>query len=254
MIKTFTLTASPRAKILSKTLKSFSNNLVGISLSDCTIYANIDPFEGYDKEILKVVDVLNSHFGNVIYRIPESPNFSEALKYVWSQPSDELIFHLEDDWKLEKQINLDKIESYFYRYDDLMQVRLHWKRCLSLSLKNPRYGLSPCIVRKTLYQIVASELLPNKNPEWQIRKRGKRWGVPEPSTKSIFIFPKVSCIKDIGARWKINRKIHNQKCWKHDPKFVKWVSEEEKQILLKQYKKNMKLKMKRQEKERKDVK
>ena len=158
MIKTFTLTASPRAEILSKTLKSFNTNLIGVSLLDCTIYANIDPFDfpGCSDRILKVVDVLNKYFGNVIYRVPESPNFAEALKYVWSQPSDELIFHLEDDWELTMPIDLSKIEGYFYSHSKLMQVRLRWERCIKKTTRNPVYGLSPCIVRKEFYHILSS--------------------------------------------------------------------------------------------------
>lgn len=236
MIRTFTLTASPRAKILLKTLKSFSSNLLGISLSDCTVYANIDPIEFIEcsDEIQKVVKVLNGYFKNVIYKVPEVPNFANALRYVWSQPSDELIFHMEDDWKLEMPINLNKMESYFYNREKLMQVRLRWKRCIT---KVPLYGLSPCIVRKEFYQAVALGLLPYRNPEWQIRKWGHKLGIPKPSNKSIFVIPKTYCVRDIGGSWKITRKISIQRFKKHDGRFTKWVTAEQSTKDRMQYKK-----------------
>ena len=90
----FCTTATFRPEIIDRTYKSFTDNLLGIDFKISTLYLNVDPIPvGNTKE---VIDVAKKYFGNVVYNIPEEPNFTKAIKWCWSQVKNEYFFNLEE--------------------------------------------------------------------------------------------------------------------------------------------------------------
>ena len=125
----FTTTALSRPEIIEKTYSSFNSNIKG-GLKKYNLIINIDPVPNSDEND-KVVKISEKYFKNVIYRISETPNFTSALNWCWETANTEYIFHLEDDWILDKSINLEKLikknldfneiilRAYTYKYDKL---------------------------------------------------------------------------------------------------------------------------------------
>ncbi|MBK6949582.1 MAG: hypothetical protein IPH16_17215 [Haliscomenobacter sp.] len=92
----FTTTSMPRPELLERTYRSFSINLKGCSLSDFKLFINVDPFvdDAADYERNQCIQIAKKYFKEVIWRRPVSPNFSMALKWLWSNAKDDYIFNL----------------------------------------------------------------------------------------------------------------------------------------------------------------
>ncbi len=163
----FTTThVSQRGDIIRQTIDSFIDKVVDIDFSESTIYINLDsapkevPIEDSSQ---KTIEYLKSIFKDVIFNIPEEPNFTKAVHWCWSQPKNDFFFHLEDDWVLEKKIELLPLLDYF-NDPKVFAVNLR-----AYPFKGPKPCLLPAIYRKTFCEEFIKTLDFERNPENQLR-------------------------------------------------------------------------------------
>jgi hypothetical protein len=207
----FCTTSIKRPEVLDKTYESFSRNLDKICLKDCRLWLNVDPFPNNSTiTSKKLEEVARKYFGSVSVFYPTKCNFSIAIKKLWNSASDELIFHLEDDWVLEKKINIHDMVKMFLENPKLLQIRLRWFNTNStiskkdiLKLNKIQFGLSPCIIRKSFYKKIAKIINVNFNPEMQIRSI-----FANPTNKECVYYPNEKVISDYGFLWRDLNKIN----------------------------------------------
>lgn len=220
MILDFTTTAVNRPDIVDRTYSSFYKNLKNVDFDQCTLYINIDPLpksEGREE----VVEVSKKYFGNVVSRMPEKGNYTEAYNWLWSSAQTEYLFNLEDDWILIKEVNIEKLINIFHEQEGLYEVALR-----AYPYKYDKCPTSPNIMHRRYYSKVGGNLDPNINPEVQLR--GKNFGLEMPSKDSgisakgkIIAWPKNRIIvKDIGREWIENSKLRRPNKKSH---FTTWV-------------------------------
>ena len=194
----FTMThVAPRHSILRQTVESLKENLVNIDFSKSTIYINIDPV--IIPPITHLVDqreetknYLEENFGKVISNEPDEANFSNALKWCWTQPNEELFFHIEDDWLLEDKVDVEDIFPFF-QDEKVFAVNLRAYR-----FSGPRPCLLQAIYRKSFCNEFALTLTDERNPENQLRtyvKKGELYNLHFPESINDIV------LKDIGRNW-----------------------------------------------------
>ncbi len=188
---TFTTTATNRPEIIDTTYSSFCKNLRGVEFDQSTLYINIDPLPN-STNVDKVIDVCKKYFGNVVSNIPDNPNFSAAINWAWSHPTDEFIFHLEDDWVLLNPVHVDSMVAKFSK--TIVQVPLR-----AYKYAYNKLCLSPSLLHHKIYSNVAGRLNTRINPEVQLRNykiTGFRVGAQNISVCGADVI-----IEDIGRSW-----------------------------------------------------
>ena len=129
-----TMTATLRPSILTQTLSSFYSNCFN---GDEYLFINIDPVGlygsglelGIEAAIIEIQDRIEEYFpmNKIVGRTPIVPSFPEAFKWLWNRVLDydfKYIFHLEDDWKLIRGVDLSHMISLMEKYPELLILRL----------------------------------------------------------------------------------------------------------------------------------
>jgi len=209
----FSTCALCRPEIIEETYRSWTNKMKGVSFKEMTLFLDVAPIPKED--IIKrtmVVEIAKSYFGNVVVNLPSERNFSKAMKWCWSSASSDYLFHLEDDWKLEKEFHIDELFSIMNNNPNIMQVSIRhhptdWK------------GVTFCpgLLKKVYYKTFADKFVDKKdekvymsyeaNPEALMRRI--QWDVGI-SYENVALYPKDVIVKDIGYAWKMQRKYFNQ--------------------------------------------
>jgi hypothetical protein len=94
-----------RPGIVLETYRSFAANLRGVDFAASTLYLNIDP-KPIEGDAGAVILAARQFFGNVVVNQPEHACFPAAVKWCWAQPGGEYFFGLEDDWRLERPVEI----------------------------------------------------------------------------------------------------------------------------------------------------
>jgi len=224
-----TMTATVRPDIIRRTLKSYCKNLLQ-ERDRYRLIINIDPV-GEDIKPEKVIKTCESFFKNIVFNIPKEPSFPKAVIWTWNQVESDFAFHLEDDWLLEKYIDINDMIRILNKYKEIACLRLskynipNSKRIklfnavykynedgfyLAFDSKK-QFGLNPVLIKKSFIKQALPLMVDNKNPEKQFR----------------FNNPKMS---DFVLRWKYAiysrpgwraLAIDNGVNWKYSNKFVK---------------------------------
>jgi hypothetical protein len=200
----FTTTATVRPEIHETTFSTFSKNLKGIDLKECTLYMNIDPLpstEGREE----VASVAEKYFGKVVYNMPDTPNFTRAYNWVWSNAKSEVIFNLEDDWALKREVDIIELLKEFKKNDNLYQVILR-----AYPYEYKKIVTSPCLMHERFYKAVGGNFDENVNSEVQLRGENFGLKLPSPEHKipvdgKIITHPDNIIVKDIGRQWRDSR-------------------------------------------------
>ena len=188
----FTTTALNRPDVIDKTYESFSKNIKNLDLSMCTLYINIDPIPNDKLLCGEVLEVARKYFGNVVYRTPDKPNFTSAVNYCWDSVCTPYIFHIEDDWLLITEIDMNEIGALLSN-DTILEVVLR-----AYQYKYHKLVLSPSIWKYELYKVFAGQLKTDINPEVQLRdERFSKYF----NTNSIVVLGTKPIVKDIGRKW-----------------------------------------------------
>lgn len=210
----FTITATNRPDILNRTLHSFSVNLEDFDMKKSSYIINIDPLPNKDliEENIKIAD---KYFGSGVYRVPDKPNFTAAVNWLWTTAETDFVFHLEDDWVLKQPTRLVKLIKS-------IEEKREIKQCIFRAYKYDynKMALSPSVIKKELYKNIAGKLDESLNPEIQLRDP-KILGM-KLSGKNIRVHGKKPIVRDIGRAW-----IEGQQ-FKKPPKKAHFTSWEEK--------------------------
>lgn len=212
----FTTTAMCRPDILNKTYESFNQNLKGIDLSKYTLFINIDPLP--DLSLRKdTIEIAKQFFGNVISNEPKDANFTLALKWLWKTADSEYVFHLEDDWIMNREIHIQE-----------MLDKLQESSCLQCLMRAypeayNNMSLSPSLMKKYLYKHIVNILNDHYNPESQIQSyfvrnndsfnRYNAFSTINDNKKQIDV-------TDIGRDWLSNTEFKRPEVKRN---FTKWI-------------------------------
>jgi hypothetical protein len=218
----FSCTAVNRPEIIERTFQSFHNNLKGVDFKDSTIIINVDPLPTppTSRDMDKITSICKCYFGHHIMRWPGKPNFTDAVNFVWLMASDDVIFHLEDDWILKEVVDISVLMLSFHFNHELYQIVLR-----AYPYEYTKLVLSPSILHKRFYKAVAGKLDTKRNPETQLR--GRHFGIEMPtpehhistSGKLVMSGDRV-IVKDIGRDWL--RKTNYRKP-KIKDSYVEWI-------------------------------
>lgn len=192
----FTTTAMPRPELLERTYASFCRNIKWLDFKQINLFINIDkPQHGMDDIEQKYEDIKSicqHYFAKVIINTSNRGNFAEAVKWIFSQVDTEYVFNLEDDWEL-----LCELPDYvcdFFENKNIKQVGIRGSKN-----SQPRFVLSPSIMRADFCRYIANNLTSSKNPEEQIRNLTNR------QASDIFAYwpyePEKVMLKDLGRAW-----------------------------------------------------
>jgi hypothetical protein len=230
----FTTTACNRPELLFQTYKSYTSKLKGIDFNKSTLYINIDPSPN-NENINKVINVCQKFFGKVITRIPEKPNFTFAVWWLFNQPKGKYFFHLEDDWVLMEEIHIKDMIKRMEKKNSLQLIlnkkKMQWSGIVNNKIKSshhftkPKNGLEPepALVpglwnTNHFRKIYLEKFQIHHNPEHTIKINWrKNWEYNIKNTPIIFWNPGTEISKDIGREWrskkKINRKYQKNHQW-----------------------------------------
>jgi hypothetical protein len=198
----FCTTAMRRPGIVLETYRSFAANLRGVDFAASTLYLNIDP-KPIEGDAGAVVLAAREHFGNVVVNQPEHACFPAALKWCWSQPGGEFLFSLEDDWRLERPVQIA---------DMLAPLRADpGLSCVNIRIyphNDDRLCLSPGLWRTDHAKAIAAKMRTDANPEMQLRRRSEKnphGGLHEGYRG--FQMPGPRSLRDIGRPWMACNKL-----------------------------------------------
>jgi hypothetical protein len=234
------MTAVLRPKIIDETLDLIIKNVCNNNIDRFTLILNVDPI-GENIKPVKIVNIAQKKFKNVIYNITKKPSFPLAVKWVWKQTTAPYIFHWEDDVNILRKIDIDNMIKILEKYKKLSSLRLYkanipnkltlltfnckWKYnkdgfYLATDWKK-QFGLNPILIKKSFIKEGVKLMVDNINPEKQFRYSQKfmrplikkwQYGIyAQPGDKRLIDGRK-------GQRWK--NMIHLDK-----PKgktFIKW--------------------------------
>lgn len=211
-----------RPDVLKITLDSFFNKL--LYQFDVRLIVNVDPVGevgSYSQE--DVLQVCRHYCQDIVFRTPETPSFSEAVKWCWQQVQTPIFFHLEDDWCLKR--NIDSTILSLFDNDKLISIRLnltsnkkfdHDKQyvyCEGLSL-------NPSFLRTTYIKELLLAFDVSADPEKQFYKK---WATKTYSSPLFIYYGKAndsSIVIDTGTRW---RKAKAFKKWNFsNKKLMTW--------------------------------
>ena len=169
-----TTTATLRPKILDYTLNSFCKNML-IDRDRYRLIINIDPIgdKVLPKEVLRVA---KKYFDNILYNYADTPGFTKAVIWCWSQVQADYVMNLEDDWELLIPINIDDMISILDSYPTMASLRLNKfkTRKNKCSIKRgyspfPQLSLNPTLFSGKFIKGVFPLMRISSNPEKQLR-------------------------------------------------------------------------------------
>ena len=188
-----------RPKLLNLTLASFQKHFLN-QFGKYRIILNIDPVgeENFSQD--EILELVNRYSDNVIDCTPKTGNFSQAVRWAWSQVESPYFLHLEDDWFLKKKVLKDAVFEKFKLDEKLAGIRLNLSRNPS---ERPLYSdglsLNPSIFRTSVIQSLLGDFDIAKDPEKQFRNNESLkmqnfvyYGMPKES----------SYVVDTGKKWR----------------------------------------------------
>ena len=216
----FTTTACNRPEILEKTYQSFTSKLKGVNFRKSTLYINIDPAPD-KKNIQEVEKVAKKYFGKVVANYPINANFAKAVIWCFQQVKKDIFFHLEDDWLLNREVDLQKVLFFCSKH-------LNWHQCV-FQKKNIQQANEPCLLpslHNTQYTKIYLKLMNSKiNPEAQMKYIHRNNQI----TGLTYIIWDKNLVQDIGKKWLLQKglrrnyaEISKKKGW---TPWVRWTME-----------------------------
>ena len=200
-----TTTATIRPDIFRTTLSTFCNKLF-TDKSQYRLIINVDPI-GDDKDPIEIIDIAKEFFTNILVNIPQKPNFAQAVKWCWERTTSEFVFHLEDDWKLRKNIDINHLISIMNQYKNMIGLRLSKSRVKNFSAKEKndsfiesrKVVLNPIFLRGEFVRDIAQKMDIINNPERQIRTT---FGLTEDKIVGIYCgVGEGRYVRHIGSDW-----------------------------------------------------
>lgn len=202
---TVCITAVTRPEVLKLTLRSFARRCFS-RYDSVRIIANVDPLGSETASRDDVIALLNAFDsrGQALVNAPEAGGFAKAVKWVWGQVDAPYVLHLEDDWFLNRPLDIDRIERLILGGEADI-VRLYLRRYAS-EPSTQEFSLNPFFMRGATAHDLAGRMNDVGDPEKQIRGLffGKADNLPRIAFHGKQGDP--ADVTDIGTLW---RKSHN---------------------------------------------
>ncbi len=165
---TVCITAITRPEVLKLTLRSFARHCFR-GYDGVHIIGNVDPLGSDTASRDDVVRLLNAHDsrGQAQINMPETGGFARAVKWVWSQVDAPYFLHLEDDWFLNRPIDVNRV-SRLILGGEADIVRLYLRR-YSPPPSTGEFSLNPFFMTSTTAHDLVSRMNDQADPEKQIR-------------------------------------------------------------------------------------
>jgi len=207
----FSTCALCRPELIEKTYNSWTNKMKGVNYKKTTLFIDIAPIPEEDahkrEEVLKIA---KSYFGNVIYNLPSERNFPKAMDWCWSSASSDFLFHLEDDWELNREFHINDI---FYIMDKKPYIQQISIRHLDHDWRGITF--SPGLLKKHYYKTFAGKFIHNQDKKVYMSYQGNpeafmrqiQWDVGI-TFENVILYPEQQdqrIVTDIGALWKKER-------------------------------------------------
>ena len=200
-----TTTATIRPALFHRTLKSFTEKLF-VNKKEYRLILNVDPV-GEDKDPMEMVKVGQQFFNNVVYNIPDKPNFTQACRWCWKNTGSEFVFHLEDDWTLSRKILIGDMISIMCDNKNMMLLRLPKLKLTALHdhdkrnkfINQHKLMLNPGMFRGDFIRHISEKMNTVDNPEKQLRRVFK---LPEHQNAGVYCgLGEGEYIKHHGREW-----------------------------------------------------
>lgn len=202
------MTATIRHHVLDQTLNSFTKQMLH-DRSRYRLIINIDPIGEKLKRRGAELTVAKKYFDDVVYNFPETPGFTKAVQWCWLQTTAPYVLHLEDDWKLLQNINIDWMIEMLNQYK-LTSLRLSKEKIGRSKHSNkfgfiywPKISLNPTLFQGDFIRRVAPLMSMAQNPEKQLRPTNSELGkVISKTQHGIYMREGTGMIVlDIGRQW-----------------------------------------------------
>lgn len=217
------LVSSRRPDLLATTLESFSARVFSHLVPE-RILVNLDPIFGSEDDHAEVLSLVRKWFPEAIVFEPETPGFGAAVKRLWTATKADYVFHLEDDWVANS--NVDEDVFLPFRDEHIQQVSFHrnenwdlrkkghfhekrdYLRLLGVRLPfyrtTPQFTTSPSILRGDFARNAAAMMDPSRDPEKQfyssVNMELEKFA--KPFRNYVFSPSGVPVIRDIGIEWR----------------------------------------------------
>lgn len=182
-----TMTSVIRPGLLDRTLRSICDKIC-TDKNRFRLIINVDPI-GSKLKPMKVVKTAEKYFDNITYNIAKEPSFAKAVKWVWKNSDAPYIFHIEDDWLINRPIDVDDMINILKKNVKLSSLRLYKSKTpkrkkfttfacnwvynedgfyLSKDWKK-QFGLNPILIKREFINQALPRMRDNVNPEKQFR-------------------------------------------------------------------------------------
>lgn len=180
-------TATIRPKLLEKTYSSFTSKLLK-PVDRFHLIINIDPIGESKYAVDDVIVVAKNYFKDITINTPKEPNLSKAVIWCWKNIVSDFVFFLEDDWKLNKEVDINILLGLLKKNPGLASIGLNqlekekmvkelvpgeWKSTAALARKFAyliRISLNPVLIRGEYLRAVVPHMWKNYKPESQLRQ------------------------------------------------------------------------------------
>jgi len=207
-----TTTATIRPEVFRATLQSF--NKFFSKNNDYHLIINIDAI-GEDKDPDFMIEIGRQFFDHITYNISTEPNQGQAVIWTWKQTKADFVFHLEDDWRLLKDIHIDQMLPVMLKYSRIAGLRLNKNKIKYITDKEKRRSfivysklvLNPMLFRGSFIRNIINSCHINTNIEQQLQVAFRSFKC-HPTKYFIGIFCAAGVgryVKDVGRDWS---KIH----------------------------------------------
>ena len=225
-----TMTATLRPEILERTLKSFKEKF--FKEYPCRLIINIDPI-GEAISPASLIEIAHSYFPKMSYSIAKEPHLGRAFCWAWDMAmafkDTKYLFHLEDDWELLQEVNLNKVLDIMDNNSKLAGLRFSRWKPEAAKIKNwgiffPWNGSffecpqerarqvgvcgHPTLFKMDFVKETHFLLDPLKNPEKQFHYNPEIVKVIDKYNFGVYGEPGGEIlIKEIGEKWRIKQGI-----------------------------------------------
>lgn len=219
-----TMTATLRPSLIERTFISINEKIIKGDKQRYRLIINIDRI-GENVKQKSIVKIAEKYFDDIIFNYSEKPSFPKAVKWVWENANSNYIFHIEDDWKIIREIDVDHMIDVLNKYPKLSSLRLNKfdtpnRKIISVFsgvweyIKEDKFyitydwykqfGLNPILIKRDFIKEALPRMVDNINPEKQFRV-SQEYMVPVISKWNYGIYSNPgdkALVFDIGFNWK----------------------------------------------------
>lgn len=131
-----TITATLRPEILFRTLHSFYDRCFQPIAKECRVIINVDPVGHQNVDAKSMLNIVSSFFPHYKIFFPLEASFPKAFVWCWKNTTAPWIFHLEEDWELLQNVDIEEMIRTMNKFPQLALLRLPYNRSEAKTQKN----------------------------------------------------------------------------------------------------------------------